>query len=83
VLTPAWGPRTLSHCGCPKRILFMCAHYCECELICREIETYSSNAICKTSGIITDLVTPLSTHYETSSGAARSLLVQHADAKGF
>jgi hypothetical protein len=53
-----------------------------CELICREIETYSNNAIRKASRIITDSVTPLSNRYETSSGPAPSLLVQQGKANG-
>jgi hypothetical protein len=42
---PVGGPNNHHPLCFPKRILFMCAHYCECELICREIETYSNNAI--------------------------------------
>jgi hypothetical protein len=45
VLTAPWGPNNHHPLCFPKRILFMCAHYRECELICREIETYSNNAI--------------------------------------
>jgi hypothetical protein len=45
ILTLAWGSNNHLPPCCPKRILLRCAHYCECELICREIETYSNNAM--------------------------------------
>ena len=45
VLTPASAQKTSSSVVVPNGYC-LCAHsYCECELICKEIETYSNNAI--------------------------------------